>query len=95
MQRVGTIILGALFIAGGAVIEGGLTRAPAQGASTRELAALKADYKRPPAHPVENQKLVELGRLLFWDPRVSASGKTACATCARSAGPNRCGCADP
>src|SRR2546427_7336260 len=42
---------------------------------------LKADYKRPPPRPVENQALVDLGRLLFWDPRVSASGKTACVSC--------------
>jgi cytochrome c peroxidase len=46
-----------------------------------DLAALKADYKRPPPRPVENLALVELGRFLFWDPRVSASGKTSCASC--------------
>ena len=49
--------------------------------SARRLAAMKADYKRPPPRPVENQALVDAGRLLFWDPRVSASGKTACASC--------------
>ncbi len=49
--------------------------------SARRLAAMKADYKRPPARPIENQALVDLGRVLFWDPRVSASGKTACASC--------------
>lgn len=49
--------------------------------SAAELAAMKAEYKRPAPHPVENKALVELGRLLFWDPRASASGKTACATC--------------
>jgi cytochrome c peroxidase len=81
MQWVGRITMGALLVAGGAVIDGDVARVPAQGASADELAALKADYKRPPAQPVENQKLVALGRLLFWDPRVSASGKTACATC--------------
>jgi cytochrome c peroxidase len=46
-----------------------------------DLAALKEDYKRPPAKPVTDPALVELGRLLFWDPRVSASGNTACVTC--------------
>jgi cytochrome c peroxidase len=46
-----------------------------------DLAALKAGYARPAAKPVENPPLVELGRLLFWDPRVSASGKTACVSC--------------
>jgi cytochrome c peroxidase len=43
--------------------------------------AFKDDYRRPAAKPVDNRELVELGRLLFWDPRVSASGTTACATC--------------
>jgi cytochrome c peroxidase len=46
-----------------------------------ELAAMKADYRRPSARAVEQPALVELGRLLFWDPRLSASGKTACASC--------------
>jgi cytochrome c peroxidase len=31
--------------------------------------------------PVGNAALVELGRELFFDPRISASGKTACASC--------------
>jgi cytochrome c peroxidase len=42
---------------------------------------MKADFRRPPARPIDNPALVELGRLLFWDPRASASGSTACATC--------------
>ena len=49
--------------------------------SARRLAAMKADYKRPPPQPVENQALVDLGRMLFWDTRVSASGKTSCVSC--------------
>jgi cytochrome c peroxidase len=49
--------------------------------SASDLAAFKEDYRRPSAKPVENRNLVDLGRLLFWDPRVSASGTTACATC--------------
>src|SRR5262245_8068991 len=49
--------------------------------SARRLAAMKADYRRPPARPAENERLVELGRNIFWDPRTSASGKTACASC--------------
>lgn len=49
--------------------------------SARRLASMKADYKRPPPRPIENQTLVDLGRSLFWDPRISASGKTACANC--------------
>jgi cytochrome c peroxidase len=42
---------------------------------------MKAEYKRPAPRPVENKTLVDLGRLLFWDPRASASGRTACASC--------------
>jgi cytochrome c peroxidase len=53
----------------------------AQSPSAAELAAMKAEYRRPAPLPVENKALVDLGRLLFWDPRVSASGNTACATC--------------
>ena len=49
--------------------------------SHAELSAMKAEYKRPQPRPAENKTLVDLGRLLFWDPRASASGKTACATC--------------
>jgi cytochrome c peroxidase len=53
----------------------------AQDVSERELAAMKSEYRRAPPRPIENPALVELGRLLFWDPRLSASGRTACATC--------------
>ena len=49
--------------------------------SARRIASMKADYKRPPPLPVGNAALVDLGRSLFWEPRVSASGKTACASC--------------
>ncbi|HKS60130.1 MAG TPA: cytochrome c peroxidase [Xanthobacteraceae bacterium] len=55
--------------------------APAQSPSSAELARMKSEYRRPAALPVDNRALAELGRLLFWDPRVSASGKTACAGC--------------
>jgi cytochrome c peroxidase len=55
--------------------------AQAQAPSAAELAAMKAEYRRPAPLPVENRDLADLGRLLFWDPRVSASGNTACATC--------------
>jgi cytochrome c peroxidase len=58
-----------------------LIPASAQQFSAAEIAAMKENYKRPPPRPVENQALVDLGRLLFWDPRASASGKTACVTC--------------
>lgn len=49
--------------------------------SGAELAAAKRDYKRPPPLPVANSALAELGRGLFYDPRISASGNTACASC--------------
>jgi cytochrome c peroxidase len=58
-----------------------LTAASAAAQSPAELARMKAEYRRPAALPVENRALADLGRLLFWDPRVSASGTTACATC--------------
>jgi cytochrome c peroxidase len=57
------------------------TPVQAQGPTAAQLAAMKADYRRPAARPVDNPKLVELGRLLFWDPRISASGTTACVGC--------------
>jgi cytochrome c peroxidase len=50
-------------------------------ASGPDLGALKRDYRRPPTRPIENQALVDLGRDLFFEPRISASGKTACASC--------------
>jgi cytochrome c peroxidase len=59
------------------LIAGGLAPAEAQS----DLAALKRDYRRPPPLPVPNQALAELGRDLFFDPQLSASGKTACASC--------------
>jgi cytochrome c peroxidase len=45
------------------------------------LARIKQDYRRPAARPIENRALVDLGHDLFFDPRISASGKTACASC--------------
>jgi cytochrome c peroxidase len=47
------------------------------------LDAMKAEYRRPPVRVTANPALVELGRDLFFDPAISASGKTACATCHR------------
>ncbi|HEY5965578.1 MAG TPA: cytochrome c peroxidase [Xanthobacteraceae bacterium] len=55
---------------------GETTPAPAQ-----DLATMKRDYRRPPPLPVANPALAELGRDLFFDPQLSASGKTACASC--------------
>ena len=45
------------------------------------LATMKQAYRRPPARPADNPALVELGRQLFFDPMISASGKTSCASC--------------
>jgi cytochrome c peroxidase len=50
-------------------------------APAQDLNTIKADYRRPPPRPVENQALAKLGRKLFFDTRISASGKTACASC--------------
>ena len=49
--------------------------------SLQEMAAMKKDYRRPAPTPIQNQALVDLGRSLFFAPQLSASGKTACATC--------------
>jgi cytochrome c peroxidase len=54
----------------------------AQGAGPQEnIAAMKREYRRPPPRPIENEALVDLGRDLFFERRISASGKTACANC--------------
>jgi cytochrome c peroxidase len=45
------------------------------------VAALKEQYRRAPPRPIENQRVVDLGRELFFDPALSASGTTACGTC--------------
>jgi cytochrome c peroxidase len=50
-------------------------------AAQGDIARMKSDYRRPPQAPVDNQALVDLGRDLFFDPQISASGKTACASC--------------
>ncbi len=47
------------------------------------LDQMKAEYRRPPPRVAENAALVDLGRALFFDPVISASGKTACAACHR------------
>ena len=71
------IIIASGFLPPAAAAEtiGGLSISPT------ELSAMKAEYKRPQPRPTESKALVDLGRLLFWDPRASASGKTSCASC--------------
>jgi cytochrome c peroxidase len=46
-----------------------------------ELAAIKRDHRRPPPLQVANPALAGLGRELFTDRQISASGNTACASC--------------
>jgi cytochrome c peroxidase len=60
------------------------TAAPlqAQGAAPQDnLAAMKREYRRPAPRPIDNQALVDLGRDLFFEPRISASGKSTCVGC--------------
>lgn len=51
--------------------------------ASETLDQMKAQYRRPPPRAIENPALADLGRDLFFDPVISASGKTACATCHR------------
>jgi cytochrome c peroxidase len=52
-------------------------------AAAETLDQMKAQFRRPPPRAVENTALADLGRELFFDPVISASGKTACASCHR------------
>ncbi len=63
------------------LVGGGLAVAEAQDVSPARLAAMKAEYRRPAAQPIDNQALVGLGRDLFFARKISASGNTACASC--------------
>jgi cytochrome c peroxidase len=56
----------------------------ADGPRPDDIARMKAEYRRPPARAIENSALVDLGRDLFFDPIISATGKTSCATCHRA-----------
>jgi cytochrome c peroxidase len=57
------------------------TPVQAQNLSPPQMAAMQREYRRPPARPIDNPALVELGRELFFAPQLSASGKTSCASC--------------
>jgi cytochrome c peroxidase len=75
---------GIAFIVAAAILlaaAGVLVLTQSQPAPAQDLKAIKADYRRPAPRPVENPALAKLGRALFFDTRISASGKTACATC--------------
>ncbi len=71
----------AVFVLGALLPLESVSSASAQGAGQPDLALLKREYRRPPPRPVENRALVDLGRDLFFEPRISASGRTACASC--------------
>jgi cytochrome c peroxidase len=43
-------------------------------APSRDLTALKRDFRRPAPAAIENPALADLGRALFFDPRISGSG---------------------
>jgi cytochrome c peroxidase len=45
------------------------------------IEAMKAEYRRPPPRAIENAPLAKLGRDLFFDPVISASGTTSCGSC--------------
>ena len=49
--------------------------------SSADIIAMKEDYRRPQAKPIENRPLVDLGRDLFFEKKLSASGRTSCASC--------------
>jgi cytochrome c peroxidase len=82
MRIAQSIVAVSALVAAGLLILGRAELTQAQGVGVRpNLDAIKRDYRRPAPRPVENQVLVDLGRDLFFDPRISASGKTACASC--------------
>ena len=66
---------------GGLFVGSQLTVAIGQVSNSAHIEALKSQYRRPPPVTITNQRLVELGRDLFFDPALSASGKTACVSC--------------
>ena len=68
-------------VAVGVLAVAGLFLARPELAQAQSLDVIKRDYRRPAPRPIEDRALVDLGRDLFFDPRISASGKTACASC--------------
>ena len=66
---------------GGLFVGSQVTVAIGQASNSAHIEALKSQYRRPPPVTITNQRLVELGRDLFFDPALSASGKTACVSC--------------
>jgi cytochrome c peroxidase len=82
MSIARTIVAASALASAGLLVFFQAEPAQAQGVGARgDLGRIKRDYRRPAPRPVGNQALVDLGRDLFFDPRISASGKTACASC--------------
>jgi hypothetical protein len=52
------------------------THVQAQESASFDFVAYKAAYARPPARPVENRALAEIGRFLFWDVMRRIPGPT-------------------
>lgn len=73
-----TFIVAAVILLAAAVM---LALTQPQPAPAQDLSAIKADYRRPAPRSVENPASARLGRELFFDKRISASGKTACVSC--------------
>lgn len=76
-KGIASIIAASILLA----FAGVLALTQSQPAPAQDLKAIKTDYRRPVALPVENKALANLGRDLFFDTRISASGKTARASC--------------
>jgi cytochrome c peroxidase len=80
-MRIGKSIAALVVLTAGCGVTLAQTRPVQAQAPQPDLNALKRDYRRALPLPVDNKALVDLGRELFFDPRISASGKTACASC--------------
>jgi len=71
----------AVLATSGLLIDGVVTSANAQASDAAAIAALRSSYRRLPPRPIDNQALVDLGRELFFDPAISASGTSTCVGC--------------
>ena len=81
-MRVGKNIAFGLATTVGLVVMQNVEAVRSQGAGPpSELTRMKTEYRRPQPQPISNRALVDLGHDLFFEPRISASGKTACASC--------------
>src|SRR5215208_6316971 len=81
LMQEGQMTIGKTFAALTALAAAAVLADTASVQAQSDLSAIKQQYRRPPPRPIENQALVDLGRDLFFDPTISASGKTSCASC--------------